>query len=169
MYSRRHLVEAYLGAQARSFGGYLPESSAFNAALKTYHASMLDGLEQLFGLRLDQHQVDDFDNRLHFMLFSSTAASLLALRTPWSDFLEASLLVKKIERAGQDGQRVMAASSRIETLVRESRQEHLAILDALAAIMLGGRAELTFSRADLRSVGVDDTVPSPADYPLYEG
>ena len=93
---------------------------------------------------------------------------MLALRTPWSDFLEAGLLVKKVEQAGQDGQRVMTASSRIETLVRELRQEHLDILDALTAIMLGDRAELTFSGADLRAIGVDDTAPSPADYPLYE-
>ena len=169
MYGRRHLVEAYLGAQARGFGGYYPESSAFNAALKVHYVGMLDGLGRLFGLRLDRQQMDTFDNRAYFMLFSSTAVSLLALRTPWSNFLEAGLLVKKVEQAGQDGQRVMTASSRIETLVGESRQEHLEILDALAAIMLGDRAELTFSRADLRAIGVDDAVPSPADYPLYEG
>jgi hypothetical protein len=169
MYGRRHLVEAYLGAQARSFGGYLPESSAYNAALKTYHTGMLDGLERLFGLRLDQQQMDDVDKRVYFMLFSSTAASLLALRTPWSDFAEAGLLVKKVEQAGQDGQRVMAASGRIGTLVEQARQEHLAILDALAAIMLGDGAELTFSSADLRKAGVDDAAPSPSDFALYEG
>jgi hypothetical protein len=168
MYGRRHLVEAYLGAQARGFGGYLPESSVYNAALKAYHAGMLDGLERLFGLRLDRQQIDDFNNRVYFTLFSSTAASLLALRTPWSDFLEAGLLVKKVEQAGQEGQRVMAASSRIGSLVDEARQEHLVILDALAAIMLGDRAELTFSPADLREAGVDDAVPNPADFPLYE-
>ncbi|MEV0136744.1 hypothetical protein AB0H83_51015 [Dactylosporangium sp. NPDC050688] len=128
---------------------------------------MLGGLEQLFGLRLDRQQIT-FDNRVLFRLFFSTAASLLALRTPWSDFLEAGLLVKKVEQAGPDGQRVMTASHRIETLTDEALQAHLEMLDALAAIMLGDRAELTFSREDLQAIGVDDTAPSPADYPLYE-
>lgn len=36
MYGRRHLVEAFLGAQARGLGGYYPESSVFNAALKAH-------------------------------------------------------------------------------------------------------------------------------------
>jgi hypothetical protein len=74
----------------------------------------------------------------------------------------------KVEQAGQDGQRVMTASSRIETLTDESRHAHLEILDALAAVILGERAELTFSGADLRAIGVDDTAPSPADYPFHE-
>ncbi|MER7282122.1 hypothetical protein ABT369_47605 [Dactylosporangium sp. NPDC000244] len=168
MYARRHLIEAYLGAQARGFGGYLPESSAFNAALKAYHAGMLDGLGQLFGLHLDSQQMDTFNNRVYFRLFVSTADSLLALRTPWSGFLEAGLLVRKVEQAGPDGQRVMTASSRIGAVVEESRQQHLEMLDALAAIMLGDRAALTFSRADLRAIGVDDTAPNPADYPIYD-
>jgi hypothetical protein len=35
--------------------------------------------------------------------------------------------------------------------------------------MLGDRAELTFSSADLRKAGVDDAAPSPSDFALYEG
>lgn len=169
MYGRRHLVEMYLGAQDRGFGGYYPESSAFNAALKAYYVSMLGGLERLFSLRLDARHLDTFDNRVLFRLFASTARSLLVLRTPWSGFLESSLLVTKVEEAGTEGQRVMELSRRVDVLASESRQAHLEILDALVAIMLGDRAEQTFSRADLSAIGVNDTEPSPWDYPLYEG
>lgn len=168
MYDRQDLVRAYLGAQGRGFGGYCPESSIFNAALKTYHAAMLGGLERLFGLLLRPEGVGTFDGRALFMLFSSTADSLLALRTPWSGFLEAGLLVRKVEEAGQHGARVLAASQRIDTLVAESTQTHLELLDALVAAMLGDRADLTFTQADLRAIGVDDAPPSPTDYPLYE-
>ncbi|MER5332384.1 hypothetical protein [Micromonospora sp. NPDC002717] len=169
MYDRRDLVRVYLAAQGNRFGGYYAESSAYNAALKAHYAAMLDGLQQLFGLRLHRDGVDTFTHRVLFMLFSSTAASFFALRTPWSDFLEAGLLIRKVEEAGAEGERIMAASQRIDALTAESRETHLEMLDALVAVMLGDRAELTFDTADLRAVGVDDTKPSTRDYPLYEG
>ncbi len=169
MYGRKDLVRAYLGAQDRGFGDYRPESSSFNAALKLHYATMLDGLERLFRLRLDADRAGSFRNRALFMLFRSTTDALLALRTPWSGFLEAGLVVKTVQEAGPDGERIMAASERIDALTAESRDAQLEILDALVAIMLDDRADLTFDRADLRAVGVDDTPPDPADYPLYEG
>ena len=167
MYNRRDLVRVYLGAQDRGFGGYYPESSTFNAALKAYYAMMLDGLQQLFGLHLHPRG-SGLNSRALLMLFSATANSFLAQRTPWSDFLEAGLLIRKIEEAGPHGQRVMAASDRIDALTAESSETHLEMLDALVTAMLGDRAELTFSPADLRAIGVDDAKPSPADYALYD-
>lgn len=164
MYNRRDLVHAYLGAQDRGFGGYYAESPTFNAALKAYHAALLDGLERLFGLRLRPEGAG-----VLFMLFTSTANSLLALRTPWSGFLEAGLLVRKVDEAGAEGQRVMVASERIDALTVESRETHLEMLDALVAAMLGEHASLTFGPADLRAIGVDDARPLAADYPLYDG
>lgn len=168
LYDRHDLVRVYLGAQGRGFGGYYPESSAFNAALKAHYAAMLHGLQHLFGLRLHADGVGSGNPAL-FMLFSATAHSLLALRTPWSGFLEAGLLVRKIDEAGPEGVRITAASDRIDALTAESREVHLEMLDALAAAMLGERAGLTFDPADLRAIGVDDTKPNPADYPLYDG
>ncbi|MEU7822792.1 hypothetical protein [Catellatospora sp. NPDC049133] len=168
MYDRGDLVRAYLGAQGEGFGGYFPDSATFNAALRAHHEAMLDGLGQLFGVRLDMDGVGSFDNRVLFMLFSSTARSFLAIRTPWSGFLESSLLVKKIEDAGVNGQHVMAASERIEQLAAQSRQTHLDMLDALAAALLGDRSDATFSADDLRALGVEVVGPNPNDYPLYE-
>jgi hypothetical protein len=163
MYGRRHLVEAFLGAQDRGFGGYYPDSSSYNAALKAYHVAMLDGLQHLFDLRLDAP-----DHRALFMLLRSATDSFLAVQTPWSGFLEAGLLIKKVEEAGDEGQRVMALSQRIETLATESRQVHLDLLDALVAIMLADRAELTFDSTDLHAIGINDTKPTASEYPLYE-
>ena len=168
MYNRRDLVRVYLGAQDRGFGGYYPESSTFNAALKAHYTVMLDGLQQLFGLHLYPRGAA-LNSRALLMLFSATANSFLALHTPWSGFLEGGLLIRKIEEAGEPGQRVIAASDRIDALTVESRETHLEMLDALVTAMLGDRAELTFSPADLRGIGVDDAKPSPVDYPLYDG
>ncbi|MEU8003828.1 hypothetical protein AB0B66_21950 [Catellatospora sp. NPDC049111] len=168
MYDRGDLVRVHLGAQGEGFGGYYADSTTFNAALKAHYKAMLGGLEQLFGLRLSMDGVGSFDNRVLFMLFSSTTRSLLALRTPWSGFMESSLLVKKIEEAGANGQRITAATERVERLTAESRQVHLEMLDALVAAMLGDRAEATFSADDLRALGIDVVGPDPTDYPLYE-
>ena len=168
MYSRSDLVRVYLGAQDRGFGGYYPDSSTFNAALKAHYTAVLDGLQQLFGLRLHPDGVGTFNNRVLFMLFAATVDSFLALRTPWSRFMEAGLLLRKIEEAGSDGERVMAAGERIDALTAESRETHLEMLDALISTMLGDRAELTFSSADLEALGIDDAKPNPANYPLYE-
>jgi hypothetical protein len=169
MYDRSDLVRAYLGAQGGRFGGYYPESSAFNAALKAHYQAILGGLERLFDLRLHPDGCGSFTNRVLFMLLAATARSFLAIQTPWSNFLEAGLLIKKLEEAGAEGQRVMAAGDRINALADESHDAHLDKLDALVTIMLGDRAGLTFDAADLRAIGIDDTPPNPADYPLYEG
>ena len=86
MYNRRDLVRIYLGAQVRGFGGYHPESSTFNAALKAHYAAMLDGLQQLFGLHLHPDGVGTFNNRVLFSLFPRrpTRFSPYALRGPVS-------------------------------------------------------------------------------------
>lgn len=168
MYDRRDLVRIYLGAQHQGFGGYYPESSTFNAALKAYYTAMLDGLQELFDLRLRAPSTGGFNERVLLMLFFATARSFLAVTTPWAGFLEAGLLIRTIDEAGANGQRVMAASSRIDELAAESRQTHLEMLDAIITVMLGDRAELTFSSGDLRAIGVDDSEPNPTDYPLYD-
>jgi hypothetical protein len=100
---------------------------------------VLNGLEQLFGLRLHPDGISTFNNRVLFMLFAATVDSFLALRTPWSRFMEAGLLLRKIEEAGSDGERVMAAGEWIDALTAESRETHLEMLDALISAMLGDR------------------------------
>jgi hypothetical protein len=168
VYGRRDLVHAYLGAQRRGFGGYYAESSTFNDALEAYYVSLLDGLQQLFDLRLDQSGGAPVQNLALLMLLRSAADSLLTLRTPWSGFLEAGLIYRKLDAAGEHGERVTRASARIDALVVETRDTHLEMLDALLAAMLGDRAGLTFTEADVRAAGVDTTKPSPADYPLFD-
>jgi hypothetical protein len=165
-YGRRALIDAYLATRPKSgHGGYYMESSIYNAALRAHHEAMLAGLERLFGMRLDPHDVPD---AALFMLFRSTAESMLALTTPWSGFLEAGLLHRRLEATGEPAARVTAACRRIESRVAESRRDHLLILDELLAVLLGDRAGLTFTAADLRGAGADPEPPNTADFPLFE-
>lgn len=168
MYGRRDLVRAYLGAQRRGFGGYYAESPTFNAALEAHYLSLFDGLQQLFELQLDGNPGAN-PNPALLMLFRSTADSLLTLRTPWSKFLEAGLIHRKLEEAGEHGVRVSRASDRISAAVADAREAHLEMLESLVAAMLGDRADLTIAEADVRTARIDILAePNPKDYPLYD-
>ncbi|GLW28196.1 hypothetical protein Areg01_11360 [Actinoplanes regularis] len=63
---------------------------------------------------------------------------------------------------------MMAAAERIEARVREDREDHLEMLDTLLGLILGDRADRTFTAADLRALGVDPEPPSTDDYELYD-
>ncbi|GIF38237.1 hypothetical protein [Actinoplanes xinjiangensis] len=166
-YGRRDLIDAFLATrEGERYGGYYPESSDYNAALRAHQEAMLDGLQRLYGVRLSR---EDAPDRVLFVLFQSTARSLLSLTTPWSGFLEAGLLLQRLEATGATGARVMAASDRIWSRNDESREDHLLILDELLIVFLGDRADCTFTAADLIAAGVDPTPPSTDDHPLYEG
>jgi hypothetical protein len=160
-YGRRDLIDAYLATRGERSGGYRQESSAYNAALRAYWDGMLDGLERLFEIRLSHREVG---NAALFMLFESTTRSLLAITTPWSDFLEAGLLHRKLDETGEVGARVMAASDRIWARAEETREDHREILDALLTVFLGDRAGRTFSAGQLQALGVDLQRPDSIDY-----
>jgi hypothetical protein len=118
-----------------------------------------------YGTTLEIEKLASFDHRLFFMLFNSTVRSCVSLRTPGSSFLEASLLVRKLEQTGETGLRIDQALTRINELTEQSWQTHMDILEDVMGLLLGGRADMTFTSADLAAVGVDDTPPSQLDYP----
>jgi hypothetical protein len=169
MYRRADLVHAYLGAQQRGYGGYYAESPTFNAALAAHHRSRLDGLQRLFGLRLGGDGQAEVRQAALGMLFRSAAESFLTLRTPFSGFLEAGLIHRVLEEAGEPGAQVYRTNDRIGAAVVEAREAHLDMLDALVAAMLGDRADLTFTDADARVAGIEFLPePTTAEYPLFD-
>ncbi|MYS23640.1 hypothetical protein GA0115240_154731 [Streptomyces sp. DvalAA-14] len=169
LYDRAALVRCRLHVLAgptSGFGDYEQENDAFNNALYAYNQGLETALEQRFGTSLDISRAADFAVRPLLMLLRSTARSYLSVRTPWSDYLEAGLLVKRLEQAGPVGERVFAASHRIEEAVTISREAHMEILDALAQHVLGDQAEAVFTSGDLLADGFDDTRrPEASDYP----
>jgi hypothetical protein len=168
VYGRSALAHAYLAAAGKHFGGYYSGSTAFNADLLAHHRAMLAGLERLFGQRLTHAAMPDFTTRVLFGLFASTADSLHRQATPFDGYLETGVLYNKLEEAGPAGARVTAATERISTRFRENRDDHLVILDALLIVILGDRADRTFTEAELRSLGVDPVPPASTDYEIFE-
>ncbi|MFI0940784.1 hypothetical protein [Streptomyces sp. NPDC021020] len=171
-YDRSALVDCrlhVLAGPASGFGDYSRGGEAFNEALAAYWAELEAALERRFGATLVSSRATDFDARVLLMLFGSTAHSYLAIRTPWSDYLEVGLLVQKLDGAGPAGTRVRAASDRIEEAAKTSRAAHREMLDTLAGHVLGDRADTVVTSADLLADGFDDTRrPDPADFPAYE-
>ncbi|MRH89962.1 hypothetical protein GFY24_21395 [Nocardia sp. SYP-A9097] len=167
-YSLRDLAETYVLAQANwsdPIGGYVQENTSYNAALRKYRERLLEALEGLYGLTLEMGQMVEIPRgTVLFMHFKRTVSSCLALRTPGSGYLEAGLLLRSLEAAGDPGRRVLETSTRIDKFMDQSREAHLDILEDLLRILVGGNAALTFTAEDLRSLGVDDTPPVAADF-----
>ncbi|MFI7119983.1 hypothetical protein [Amycolatopsis sp. NPDC049868] len=156
-YDRRAFVLAYLAAQPEYSHGFSDDDSAYNDALRAYRERLLKGLESLFGLELTWDGISDrIDGSALFMLFSSAARKHLEVKA--SGFLEGGLLVKVLERAGQDGP-VLASMSRSVELRDRLRESYVDTMELVLGILLGERADAVFTSADLRGAGVDDTEP----------
>lgn len=168
-YDRSDLVRAYLAVHASPgsrVGGYEQERDEYNEAVRAYHRGLLAALQAQFEVELDIMRAVGTDAKVLLMLFRSTADSYLAARTPWSRYLEAGLLINRLEAAGEAGERVPAASRWIEELHTESQAQHLEILDALVGRLLGDRAELVVSSETLLAAGFDPAShPRSSDYP----
>ncbi|RSN45830.1 hypothetical protein DMC64_13825 [Amycolatopsis sp. WAC 04197] len=156
-YDRRAFVLAYLAAQPEYSHGFSDDVGEFNDALKAYRERLLKGLESLFGLELTWDGVSDrADGSVLFMLFSSAARNHLGVKA--SGFLEGGLLVKVLERTGQDGP-VLASMSRSNELRDRLWESYVDTMELVLGILLGERADAVFTSADLRGIGVDDTEP----------
>lgn len=165
-YDRRALVEAYLDADPKSRRGFY-ESTAYNAALREHQLKVLGGLQELFGVVLDFGALPH-DRAALFMLFRATAASMLAITSPGRGTGEAGLIYRQLADAGVDEQ-VQAGLARIIEANEQSAAAHLDVMDTLIGVLLGDRADATFTSADLAAIGVDDTAgPNSADYDLWE-
>jgi hypothetical protein len=165
-YDRRAFVEAYLDAHPKSQRGHYA-SNAHSAALREHQLRVLGGLQELFGVVLEAGSFPQEHVGL-FVLFRGTASSLLAITSPGEGAAEAGLLYRQLAAAGVDEQ-VQAGLGRIIECNEQSRAAHLDVMETLLAVLLGDRADATFTSADLAAVGVDDTAgPNPADYDLWE-
>lgn len=74
-----------------------------------------------------------------FMLFRGTVESLLALRTPLSGFLEAGLIITRLEEAEEPGRILMDELRLVDEQVNGLRQLQLDVLEQLLQIFLGGK------------------------------
>jgi hypothetical protein len=87
-YDYRVLIEAYIYTQRTDFIN--------RPTYTTYYASLLEALERQYGIRMSTEGLA-FPQKVLWMLFQSTVRSLLRITNPWADFLDETLLVKKLE------------------------------------------------------------------------
>ena len=129
-----------------------------------FTAARLAALEQAFDLRLTWEGVTHQDNSVLWMLFQATVDSYLHLRTPGSDFLDGSLMMRRLDALGDHANPLMTAWETINTATTASEQAHLAMLDELF-ILLWGAITTVVTSDQLRAIGFDDAQePDWLDY-----
>ncbi|ABX07886.1 hypothetical protein Haur_5259 (plasmid) [Herpetosiphon aurantiacus DSM 785] len=144
-YDRTTLIHAYIATKA-------PPG---HDDVARFTAARLAALEQAFDLRLTWEGVTNQDNRALWMLFTSTVRSYLSIRTPGSDFLDGSLLMRRLDALGDDARPLMAAWETITTATTAREQAHLTMLDELFRL-LWGEITTVVTSDQLRALGFDD-------------
>lgn len=153
-YDVRSLVEAYVYAQRTDF---------VHEDFSTYYRGLLSVLEVLFSVRLSPDAIPP-ERRALWHLFDSTVGSLLRVTSPWDGYLEAGLLMKKLEESGEPGIIVHRASKTIQEANAASRTAHHEMLHALFGAIFGETNKI-ISSAQLAEAGLDDSKqPQIADY-----
>ncbi|MFI1236805.1 hypothetical protein [Nocardia salmonicida] len=91
-------------------------------------------------------------------LVLNAAKSLLRTGSPWDGYLEAGALLKALDDLGI-GEAHRSIMVELRTTVEASRSKHRALLDLLLTGLLGERAQLVFTLADLDAAGIERAVP----------
>ncbi|MFD6223062.1 hypothetical protein [Nocardia asteroides] len=91
-------------------------------------------------------------------LMLNAAKSLLRTGTPWDGYLVAGSLLTELENLG------IGAAHRelvfeLRATVDTARAQHRALLDLLLTVLLGERAGMVFTLADLDAAGIERAVP----------
>jgi hypothetical protein len=151
-YDYRELVQTYIQTERKDHP---------HAAFEQYYARLLTLLERVF--EVDFSSPPSSQGAL-WMLFQATVRSYVSLRTPWSNFLEAGLIVQKIEQLGPQGEKIFQLSKHIEELTQSSRDAHLQLIHDLFTCVYGKR-DLVVTSQDLKARGFDDSKePQISDY-----
>ena len=154
-YDYRVFIEAYIYTQRMDFVNL--------TAYTTYYASLLKALQRHFGFRMSPEGLG-LPQKVFWMLFQSTVRSLLRITSPWADFLDESLLVKKLEERGDLRRIVDQASRVIDDANRTSEAAHREMLDGLFQAIFGACQRVVTSE-ELLAAGFDDSLePDFADY-----
>jgi hypothetical protein len=153
-YDYRVLIEAYIYTERKDF---------VNSDFATYYVSLVEALQDQFGIRLSSESLS-FPQKVFWMLFQSTVRSLNRITSPWADFLDATLLEKKLEESGELGRVVDRASAVIGAANKASESAHRELLDALFGAIFG-ECQRVVTSEELREAGFDDSKePDIHDY-----
>jgi len=157
MIALRDLLTAYLEAQRPQI----------HPVMADHVARTLESFEAALQVKVPR-DVADVPSRMGplFMLFRGTVESLLALRTPLSGFLEAGLIITRLEEAEESGRIVMDELRVVDEQVHVLRELQLDVLEQLLQIFLG-RKPPPVTMDTVRDTGLypGDT---PKDFDIFD-
>jgi len=90
------------------------------------------------------------------MLFNSTVRSLLQITSPWDNYLDATLIHKKLEQSGELGCVVDRSSAAIDAANLASETAHREIIESLFQAIFGACIRVVTSE-ELLLAGFDDS------------
>ncbi len=153
-YDARSLIDAYIYTQRADF---------VHEDFNTYYRGLFSVLEKLFGVQLAANAVPS-EQRALWQLFESTVRSVLRITSPWDGYLEAGLLMTRLDESGEPGIEVHRASSIIQEANRASQAAHRDMLHALFQAVFG-QSQRVITSQQLAEAGFDDSKePNITDY-----
>jgi hypothetical protein len=156
-YTYKNLLDVFIETLYER-GAWVEES------VRDYYPQLLSHLEKAFGVSFAFDSIEDFSKKVLFMLFQSTVHSYKDLRHPWSNYQEATLLIKKLEDSGEAGKRILSLSDEIRAVTEASADLHLTMLYQLFECIYGPNNTVVTSE-QLRVIGFDDSKePKPWDF-----
>ncbi|HEU4323650.1 MAG TPA: hypothetical protein VFS21_10925 [Roseiflexaceae bacterium] len=152
VYTTKDLIDTYIASQKPSH----PDVASYNSGL-------LDALQRAFGVTIASGDGVQSEKRLLHRLFLAAIRSLMAIRTPGSDFLDGSLIVRQLE-ASAVGEDVLRTMDSISAATEESRRLHWELIQTLFTYLYEPEST-TVTSHDVHSLGFDDsTEPTFTDY-----
>ncbi len=131
-----------------------------------YYNGLLQALQRAFDIQLKPEGLV-FRQRILWGLFENTVLSLLQITSPWSGYLEAGLVLKKLDESGVNGQEVHRASAIIGKSNTDSEAAHRDMLYALF-VAIYGECNKVLTSEELLLAGFDDSKePDIKDYYDY--
>jgi hypothetical protein len=146
-YDYRVLIEAYIYTQRNDY---------LHSDFSTYYTSLLEALQKQFDVRLSHEGLASVPQKVFWMLFQSTVESLLRITSPWENYLDATLLEKKLNESDELRRIVDRASAVIGEANKASEAAHREMLVALFQAIFGESQRVVTSE-ELRRAGFDDS------------
>ena len=156
-YDFRVLIEVYIYTRRKNY---------VHPDFLVYYNGLLQALQRAFDIQLKPEGLV-FRQRILWGLFENTVLSLLQITSPWSGYLEAGLVLKKLDESGVNGQEVHRASAIIGKSNTDSEAAHRDMLYALF-VAIYGECNKVLTSEELLLAGFDDSKePDIKDYYDY--
>ncbi|KAB8333710.1 hypothetical protein SD80_012320 [Scytonema tolypothrichoides VB-61278] len=156
IYTTKDIIDTYIETQRKHI----------HDDFTNYYTNLLVALQKAFNITLYSRPQNPppAEKSGISKLFASTIDSLIAIRTPWSNFLETSVIVMQLEKAGEVGTQVDRISGLIDDMSEQNKKLHEEMLKVLFDYLYRP-SKTTVTSQDLYAQGFDDaTEPDKNDY-----